>query len=200
MAGRKEVEIKFLVRDAAALERDLRELGFRLLTPRTHEMNVLYDTPDRRLRRAGELLRLRQYGGRWILTHKARGEAGRHKSRVETETEVADGQQLHAILRALGFAPSFRYEKFRSEWSDGKGHVVLDCTPIGDVAEIEGEPAWIDATAAALKVGRDAYITSNYAQMFADWKQRTGSPAEEMTFAAVGVTPPEPVPPFDRNC
>ncbi len=191
MAARKEVEIKFLVHDVAALERLLRDLGFRQLTPSTHEMNVLYDTPSRRLRRAGELLRLRRYGERWVLTHKAKGEAGRHKSRLEEETQVSDGEQMAAILTALGFVPSFRYEKFRSEWSDGKGHVVIDCTPIGQVAEIEGEPDWIDATAAALKIGREAYITSNYAQMFAEWKQRTGSPAEEMTFAAVGVAPPE---------
>ncbi len=192
MAGRKEVEIKFLVHDVAALERSLRELGFRQVTPSTHEMNVLYDTPSGRLRQAGELLRLRQYGERWVLTHKAKGEAGRHKSRVEQETEVGEGEQMAAILSALGFVPCFRYEKFRSEWSDGKGHVVIDCTPIGQVAEIEGEPDWIDATAAAVKIGREAYITSNYAQMFAEWKQRTGSHAEEMTFAAVGVKPPEP--------
>src|SRR5438045_3579902 len=76
-------------------------------TPRTHEMNTLYDLPGQKLRRRGELLRLRQYGDRWKRTHKAKGSTGRHKSRAETETSVADGRKMDGILRALGFGPSF---------------------------------------------------------------------------------------------
>jgi adenylate cyclase class 2 len=181
----KEVEIKFLVDDVQELERKLREAGFTLQTPRTHEMNTLYDTPDGTLRSRDELLRIRKYGDRWLLTHKAKGASGRHKSRTETETGIEDGEELAGILHALGFTPSFRYEKFRSEWSDGKGHVVVDQTPIGNLSEIEGEPQWIDATAKRLGVGREQYITKNYAQLFMDWKARTGSNAEEMTFNAV---------------
>jgi adenylate cyclase class 2 len=92
---------------------------------------------------------------------------------------------MDQILRALGFAPTFRYEKFRAEWSDGKGHVVVDKTPIGDFGEIEGTPRWIDRTAKALGISREDYITQTYAPMFFEWKRRTGSPADEMTFRAV---------------
>src|SRR5438270_4520985 len=134
-----EVEIKFQIGDLQRLTRALQEAGFHLKTPRTHEMNTLYDLPGKRLRRKGELLRLRQYGSEWILTHKAKGKAGRHKSRAETEARVDDGVQMDAILRNLGFQPSFRYEKFRAEWSDGAGHVVVDETPIVNIGEIEGE-------------------------------------------------------------
>ena len=98
------------------------------------------------------MLRLRKYGETWTLTHKAKSKAGRHKVRVERETQVENGQQMDAILRALGFAPNFRYEKYRAEWSDGKGHVVLDETPIGNFGEIEGPPRWIDRTARALGI------------------------------------------------
>jgi adenylate cyclase class 2 len=182
MTEHKEVEIKFLVERAAALVRMLRQSGFREITPRTHEVNSLYDTPGQELRRKGELLRIRRYGRRWVLTHKAKARSGRHKSRVETETVVDDGNKLAQILQALGFQPWFRYEKFRSEWTDGKGHVVIDETPIGWFSEIEGPPRWIDATAKRLGVLPDQYITANYAQMFFDWKARTGSNAREMTF------------------
>ncbi len=169
-----------------ALARRLQDAGFRITTPRTHEMNVLYDLPDQTLRRRGELLRLRRYGNAWTFTHKSRGTVGRHKSRVETETRVEDGEKLDAILRALELAPSFRYEKFRTEWTDGSGHVVVDETPIGDLAEIEGPPRWIDATARALGIAPADYITESYAALFFAWKRRTGSPANEMTFRAVG--------------
>lgn len=188
MAGQKEVEIKFLVDDLRAIERKLRAAGFHLKTASTHEMNTLYDLPDNALRQRGELLRLRQYGKKWKLTHKAKAQSGRHKSRLETETELLEGKQMESILRALGFRPVFRYEKFRAEYSDGEGEVVLDKTPIGNLAEIEGKPRWIDRTAKTLGLDRKHYITSNYAQLFFDWKKRTGSPAEEMTFKAVRGT------------
>src|SRR5215831_20749533 len=166
MPSRAEVEIKFRVHDLRALNRYLRSSGFRLLTPRTHEINTLYDLPGQLLRRRGELLRLRKYGPEWILTHKAKGKAGRHKRRVETETKISDGAKMDAILRALGFSPIFRYEKFRAEWSDGKGHVVVDETPIANFGEIEGPPRWIDRTAQRFEIPRSTYITQTYADLF----------------------------------
>ena len=181
----KEVEIKFVIPDMAAMERRLRALGFRRITPRTHEMNVLYDLPGYPLRRRGEILRLRKFGGKWKLTHKSKGTAKRHKSRVEIETAVTGGKETDAILRALGFRPSFRYEKFRSEWTDGKGDVVLDHTPLGEIGEIEGPPRWIDSTARRLGARPTDYITDSYGAMFLAWKKRTRSKATEMTFAAV---------------
>lgn len=178
-----EVEIKFEVSDVPALEARLRVLGFDLATPSTHELNTLYDTPAGKLRTSGQLLRLRQYGDKWTLTHKARGRKGIHKTRAETETQLADGQRMHSILLALGYLPAFQYEKFRAEWSDAEGHVVVDQTPIGNFAEIEGPPEWIDSTAERLGVDPKQYITKNYAELFADWKRRTASPAKAMTFA-----------------
>jgi len=180
-----EIEIKFRVRNLRGLARQLRAAGFRLKTRRTREMNTLYDLPGEVLRRRKELLRLRQYGSEWKLTHKSQGKKGRHSSRIELETSVGDGRKMDAILRALGYAPSFRYEKFRAEWTDGKGQVVVDETPIGNFCEIEGASRWIDATAKKLGVKAADYITKNYATLFADWKRETKSRAEEMTFRAI---------------
>jgi len=186
MASNQEIEIKFRVADQWALARKLRAAGFRIVTRRTHEMNTLYDLPGEVLRKRRQLLRLRQYGSEWTLTHKSKKETGRHSSREELETSVGDGKQMELILRALGYEPSFRYEKFRAEWTDGKGQVVVDETPIGNFCEIEGAPRWIDATARRLDVSEADYITKNYAGLFLDWKAKTKSRAEEMTFRAVG--------------
>jgi adenylate cyclase, class 2 len=181
----KEIEIKFRVADLDTLARQLRAAGFRLVTRRTHEMNTLYDLPGQVLRKRKELLRIRKYGPQWTLTHKSGARRGRHSSRVELETTLADGKKMDAILHALGYSPSFRYEKFRAEWSDGKGNVVVDETPIGHYCEIEGPPRWIDRTANQLAVQPKDYITKNYATLFADWKKATKSPAQEMTFRQV---------------
>jgi adenylate cyclase class 2 len=184
-----EVEIKFLVRDVQALEQSLESAGFHQKTPSTLETNTLYDTPAGELRRAGEVLRLRSYGDLCLLTHKSRGTAVKHKSRVEHETSVGSVGEMHAILTALGFRPAFRYEKFRAEWSDGAGEVVIDCTPIGDLAEIEGGADWIDRIATLLGLTPRDYITASYAELFFDWKERTGSAAMHMTFEQVGPRP-----------
>jgi adenylate cyclase class 2 len=183
----REIEIKFRVADVRALAGKLRDARFRVVTPRTHELNTLYDQPGGVLRGRKELLRLREYGSEWTLTHKAGKKTGRHSSREELETSVGDGKQMDAILRALGYAPSFRYEKFRAEWTDGKGQVVVDETPIGDFCEIEGPPRWIDLTAKKLGVSKSDYITKNYAGLFAEWKEETRNSAEDMTFKAVAA-------------
>ncbi len=182
----QEIEIKFRVDDLRALARRLRAAGFRLVTKRTNEMNTLYDLPGQVLRNRKELLRLRRYGSSWKLTHKSGSKAARHSSRKELETAVDDGKTMDEILRALGYSPSFRYEKFRAEWTDGKGNVVVDETPIGNFCEIEGKPRWIDSVAKKLGVRHEQYITKNYATLFAEWTQETKSKAKEMTFKALG--------------
>ena len=93
---------------------------------------------------------------------------------------------MDAILLALGYRPTFRYEKFRAEWGDGTGHVVVDETPIGNFGEIEGPARWIDRVAKQLGIATVDYITDTYAGLFFAWKKKTRSSAKEMTFAAVG--------------
>ena len=180
-----EIEIKFRMDKASIVTRRLRAAGFRLVTPRTREQNTLYDLPNRALRKRGEVLRLRKYGQEWLFTHKAKGKTARHKTRLETETKVVDGQKLERILLSLGYVPAFRYEKFRAEWSDGEGHVVVDETPIGSFGEIEGPARWIDRTARLLGIDQHSYITESYVELFFAWKRRTRSRARDMTFQAL---------------
>jgi adenylate cyclase class 2 len=185
MASNQEIEIKFRADDLRALNRRLRNSGFHLDTKRTHELNTLYDLPNSPLRKRGDILRLRKFGEQWVLTHKGKGKAGRHKTRVENETKLSDGRKMDTILSALNFSPAFRYEKFRAEWSDGKGHVVVDETPIGNFGEIEGPSRWIDQTAKRLQISPSDYITQSYGELFADWKKKNRSPAQEMTFKEI---------------
>lgn len=183
-----ETEVKFKVRSAVALAERLQSAGFHQETPRTFERNVLYDTPERRLRLERQILRIRQYGEKWVLTHKAlpaEGDSGIYKHRVETETGIGDGEAVAAIFLALGFLPAFTYEKWRTEWADVTGHCVIDETPLGVYAEIEGPEEWINRTAIALGVDSSEYISLSYGRLFEVWKQETGSLASDFTFEAV---------------
>lgn len=184
-----ETEIKFRVENAEQLATRLREVGFHEQTPRAFESNVLYDTPDRKMRSRTEILRIRNYAGKWTVTHKRLPDTGpaedAHKHRIETETEVADGGVLAQVFQSLGLTAAFRYEKWRSEWSDGEGHCVIDETPIGNFAELEGEPEWIDRIAARIGVDRSAYLTLSYGRLFEQWRAEHHSDAADLTFDAV---------------
>jgi adenylate cyclase class 2 len=187
-----EIELKFRVSDPAAFHSLLAELGFHLDTPRTFESNTLYDTPERTLREQRQILRIRQYGNRWIVTHKRQPEGdftpSRYKVRIETESAVEDGPSLSRIFQQLGLVPVFRYEKFRTEWSDpalANGHLVMDETAIGTFAELEGPPEWIDRTLERLSIDPAACLTHSYGKLFLEWKEQTGNPAEHFTFEEI---------------
>ncbi len=187
-----ETEIKFRVASVGGLVLQLRQAGFRQQTPRTFESNVLYDTPDRKMRARTEILRIRSYAGKWTVTHKRLPDVGpgedAHKHRVETETEIADGDVLEQILLSLGLVAAFRYEKWRSEWTDDEGHCVIDETPIGDYAELEGAPEWIDRAAERLGVDRAAYLTLSYGRLFEQWREEHHSDANDLTFDAIAAS------------
>lgn len=184
-----ETEVKFRIEDIHQLEQSLLNLGFRVLTPRTFERNTLYDTPDRSLRQRQSILRIRQYGERWVLTHKClppdHNPSARHKRRIETETEIADGDALGIIFQQLGFQPMFVYEKWRAEYADSTGHCVLDETPIGSFAELEGPADWIDSISGHLGLDPSALMTLSYGRLFENWAQETGSAARNMTFSDI---------------
>jgi len=179
-----EVEIKLRVGDADRARQSLEAAGFRIARGRVFESDTVYDRPGRELRRAGLLLRLRSAGGNAILTFKGRATDGRHKTREEIETAVADGGACAAILERLGYEPSFRYEKYRTEYARGEepGRVLFDETPIGKFLEIEGEPGWIDAVARELGFSESEYITATYARLFAEYARNHPEAGRDMIF------------------
>ena len=181
-----ETEVKIRIADREALELNLPAFGFARITERTLERNTLYDTPDRKLRNSRQILRIRQYGSKWVATHKCvpsgLTEDGPHKNRVETETLVEDGPVMGKIFEALGFGPVFVYEKWRTEWADQQGHCVIDETPLGVYAELEGPSEWIDATAGKLGILESEFITLSYGRIFELWRDQTGSTAMNFTF------------------
>jgi adenylate cyclase, class 2 len=187
-----EIELKFAVSDIARFHAAVQSLGLKLITPRSFEANTLYDTPERLLRSRREVLRLREYAGRTIVTHKRVApnvnDDRRYKTRIETETTVGDADALAEIFRQLGCGPVFRYEKFRTEWDAGAGHLLLDETPIGVFAELEGPPEWIESMRERLHVPPELCTTESYGTMFLDWKARTNSPAEHLTFDEISAT------------
>jgi adenylate cyclase class 2 len=181
----REIEIKLQVVDAAQARRRLEAAGFATLAGRMFERNTLFDDPGLRLRARGELLRVRRVGAETVLTFKGPATPGKHKSREEIEIRVSDAGALEIILVRLGLQPSYRYEKYRTEFSRAgePGVVALDETPIGVFFEVEGPGEWIDRVASELGFSQPDYITASYATLHLDYCRERGlDPGAGMVF------------------
>jgi adenylate cyclase class 2 len=176
-----ETEIKLAASDVASAKRMLYRAGFRVYKRRIFEDNTVFDTPQLKLRKSATLLRLREAGGKAIVTFKGRPIAGKHKSREELEVEVSDPNTLRTIVERLGYRAVFRYQKYRIEYQQAgrPGVATLDETPIGVYVELEGQPGWIDRTARELGYGEQDYIVRSYAGLYVEWcKQNRVRPTD----------------------
>lgn len=179
----QELEVKFHISNPRALRAKLEALGAQPIQPRTLETNLRFDAAGRRLRRARQVLRLRQ-DNRARLTFKGPSQdEGGARLRQEIEFDVSDFAAARAFLEALGFQVRLTYEKYREiyEW---KGvFVALDELPYGDFAEIEGEDAGtIRAAAGRLGLDWQARIPGGYVALFERLRAALGLPFRDLTF------------------
>ena len=194
MADGLEIEVKLRVGDPArgqdrlaATKARLEEMGAALVHPREFENNLAFDFPDRSIVRMGSLLRVRILARGTLLTFKgpvepavvaalAGGAAPSFKARRETEIDIPfdETDALLAILRGLGMAPVFQYQKYRTSWIWKRLHILLDETPIGIYLELEGDRALIEAGAKALGYRPDDFITRSYRDLYLEHLDRGG--------------------------
>uniref|UniRef100_I2Q2Z6 Adenylate cyclase, class 2 (Thermophilic) n=1 Tax=Desulfovibrio sp. U5L TaxID=596152 RepID=I2Q2Z6_9BACT len=79
--------------------------------PDTVFHDVYFDSPDGSFSASGRELRLRQTGGRTILTYKNPPFDPATASKEELETDVADGPAMGALLAGLGYVPRLAFAK-----------------------------------------------------------------------------------------
>jgi len=143
------------------------------------ERNVLFDDEAGSLKVAGCALRLRTTGRGALLTYKGKASfSGGVKSRLELESAVGKPGAISALLAELGYVPQFIYEKRRTTWrfpDPSRPLVVVDETPLGLFAEIEGADAAVRALAAELGVSESAFLPESYVGLW--MKAREADPA-----------------------
>jgi adenylate cyclase class 2 len=136
-----EIEIKFYINNLPGVQARLEHLGAQLVQPRTHEVNLRFDTPGRTLSRAFQVLRLRQdTAARMTFKGPSRDQDG-VRVRTELEFVVDDFETAKAFLEALGYQVILLYEKYRTVFDIEGVHVTLDEMPYGSFVELEGPNA-----------------------------------------------------------
>ena len=187
MKAYRETEIKLPVENPRSIRLKLAELGLQRVKPRQFERNLLFDFPNRRLYKSRCLLRLRFTNGDSLLTFKGPPRVSKwYKVRDENETGIEAGEQLQAILEAMGLKVFFRYEKYRTTYRPpsrskfgGSATVVFDETPVGNFLELEGPELWILNLARKLGFQPKDFITLSYASIHRQlWKMRGKEPGD----------------------
>jgi adenylate cyclase class 2 len=179
----QEIEVKFLIRDLAALEKHLAALGAVLLQPVVRETNLRFDTPDELLSKGAKVLRLRQDND-VRLTYKGAGiSQDGVQIRQELEIGVSDFNAARALLEALGYRVYMIYEKNRTTYSLGGTLVTEDVLPYGNFVEIEGpDAASIEAVGRGLGLNWEAGITESYTDLFARLGKYYGWEFRDLSF------------------
>lgn len=183
MPAQMEREIKLRFDSPDAARRALVELGAQPLRPRRLQSDVVYDTVARDLSARAEVLRVRMEDGHHYVTFKTPVPHPTMKLREEIETAVGDGRLLMTIFERLGLVISFRYEKYREEFSLSDVVVAIDETPLGTFVEIEGSDVGIMAVSAALGRQPADFVLESYRTLFVQSCQATGNVATDMIFA-----------------
>jgi adenylate cyclase, class 2 len=179
-----EVEVKFLVQDLEAVRRRLAYIGAQLVSHRTHERNVRYDTREESLLAGWQLLRLRQDKA-VRLTFKgpaAEDIASEAKIREELEVTISDFAKMGLILERLGFFPVQVYEKFRETYHWRDIEIVLDETPFGDFVELEGDEKGIREAADAIGLDWSRRVLANYLALMELARRTFNLPFHDLTF------------------
>lgn len=180
----QELEVKFYVTGLGRLERRLQEAGAQLSQPRTHEINLRFDTADGALGGSGQVLRLRR-DSEARLTYKGPSERREGaRLRKEIEFSVSDFEAARALLEALGYRVTMAYEKYRAVYELGAAHVTLDELPYGNFLEIEGpDPESIHRTADLLGLDWEQRAPESYTGIFENLRQAWHLQFTDLTFA-----------------
>lgn len=179
----QETEAKFYVLHLDRMITRLQALDARLVQPRTLEINLRFDLPDRSLTSTGRVLRLRR-DTKARLTYKG---AGQNKNgvldREEIEFIVEDAAKARQFLEALGYQRSMYYEKYRTTYELDEALIMLDEMPYGSFVEIEGESVeQIRAVSSRLALNWSFAVPSSYTALFEMLRETLQLPFQDISF------------------
>jgi len=181
-----ETECKIPVKDFAAVEAKLHGLRAESHGEFVQD-DMFFDSPDRRLLRADEGLRLRSVrpvGGtapaQHVLTYKGARQPGLLKQREEIEVVIDDPQAMAAVFRRLGLVLMLHFQKRRKRYRLHECWVELDTVPLLDrFVEVEGpSPDAIIHVVGALGLDSSGGITDSYASLLMAEARKRGLPTE----------------------
>jgi predicted adenylyl cyclase CyaB len=177
-----EVELKSVVDDVERRRAAIEAAGAKLVFSGRLE-DRRYDTADRSLTAADQVLRVRTYrdahATRSELDWKGRTRReGGYKLREELETEVSDGDTLVTILDNLGYVVTIAIDREIMQYDLDGTMIRFERYPRMDaLVEVEGTPEQIEAAIAALGMQREGFTSERLLDFAERFEARTGTNA-----------------------
>jgi predicted adenylyl cyclase CyaB len=191
-----EVETKYFLGDEAAARALTARWGI-AWADGTFEVNRIFDFKDRRLARAGSLVRVRTRDDGASLTFKKKVGGGddRLKVREEHDSRISAPDSVLCLLGALGLEEVLRYERYRATHPLAGTVIEIDRLPGGWFCEIEGDAGLIARRAAEGGLGEAVPIACSYPEIFRRLAADLGFEARAWTFdfatkRALSLPPP----------
>jgi adenylate cyclase class 2 len=187
-----ETEAKVRVESFHAIRRRLVELGATRIGS-SLQRNELFDKPGGELAESGCRLRLRTDrrpgGGPPVLTFKGPKLGGPFKSRKELEIQVSDEASARNLLEAMGYRPSFSFDKRRESWRLGEWFIELDEVPhLGRFVEVEAAgPREVERALSALRLDGLKVVTRGYASLLRRHLRESGVVSRRVRFRGLAV-------------
>jgi len=176
-----ECELKYLNVNLESLSQLLNKKGGKT-SGRYFESNIVFDYPDRSLKEAGVLLRLREKRGKAVLTVKRPPETdvpSALKVFEEIESVVDDFDTVKRALEAVGFKVCFAYEKTREKWNYMDCTICLDHLPFGDYVEIEGTEQTVPRCAVDIGIAGNTTSKMTYHALNIEYRSSQGLEFDE---------------------
>jgi len=177
-----EVELKSVVPDVDDCRRRIEAAGARVEFEGRLE-DRRYDTLDRRLTSADQLLRVRRYtdgsGTRASLEWKGptRQESG-YKVRDEIVATTPDAIELASILERLGYGVIGEIDRDVAQYALADATIRFERYPRMDpLVEVEGAPDAIERAIETLGIPRAGFTAERLLAFVARYEARTGVPA-----------------------
>lgn len=170
MGMKREIELKFFVDDLAPIRRALLQVGA-VKSWAGVEKDLFFDTKPGTFKKTRQTLRIRDAGGKTLLTYKEHKSEKGAKICDEYQLEIKDAKEVTRIFERLGFRIEGKYIKPKREyWDLPKVAITLDEYPFGKFIEIEASEKKIKETAKKLNLDFSRTSTKSYRQLLEEHK------------------------------
>ena len=124
----KEIEVKILEINVEEIEKKIKKMEAEKVFE-GQVVSVYFDFSDKLLEKEGKILRLRQKGGKVILTYKELISQDEAKIMDEYELTVSDFESMKRIFEGIGLLTLYEFNKHRITYKLNQTHFEIDKYP-----------------------------------------------------------------------
>ena len=124
----KEIEVKILEINVEEIEKKIKKMEAEKVFE-GQVVSVYFDFSDKLLEKEGKILRLRQKGGKVILTYKELISQDEAKIMDEYELEVDNFESMKRIFEGIGLLPLYEFNKHRTTYKLNNTNFEIDKYP-----------------------------------------------------------------------